>query len=283
MARLTLLLSLLLAIPTVRAQSVMEENGIWTPAKICNAISAASIKYDVPRNFFTRLIWVESRFDRNALSPVGAQGIAQFMPATAKERGLADPYDPAQAIPASASLLAREKAAFGNFGLAAAAYNAGPGRVARFRDGRSGLPFETLDYVVALTGKGAATFLQPGAQVDDFDLEPGTDFFTACRNLPVRKTRFRTDLSAAVQRKPWGVDVAGNFKRAIALRNWEKVRASLGTVVGDTKPELVRTRSPLGRARTWTVRLGSETRTDAIDLCKRIRRTGGFCLVKRNR
>ncbi len=253
---------------------MLEENGIWTPARICNAISAAAVKYDVPRNFFTRLIWVESRFDRNALSPVGAQGIAQFMPATARERGLADPYDPEQAIPASAALLAHEKSTFGNFGLAAAAYNAGPGRVARFRDGRSGLPFETLDYVVALTGKGAATFLKPGARVEDFDLEPGKDFFTACRALPVRKTRFRNDLSVEVQRKPWGVDVAGNFKRAVALRNWEKVRARLGTVVGDTRPELVRTRSPLGRARTWTVRLGAETRTDAIDLCKRIRRRG---------
>ncbi len=153
---------------------------------------------------------------------------------------------PRKPSPPPPHCLAHEKATFGNFGLAAAAYNAGPGRVARFRDGRSGLPFETLDYVVALTGKGAATFLKPGARVEDFDLEPGKDFFTACRALPVRKTRFRNDLSAEVQRKPWGVDVAGNFKRAVALRNWEKVRARLGTVVGDTKPELVRTRSPLG-------------------------------------
>jgi len=52
--------------------------------------------------FFARLIWKESRFDIKAVSPAGAQGVAQFMPATAKRRGLADPFDPEQAIPASA-------------------------------------------------------------------------------------------------------------------------------------------------------------------------------------
>ena len=54
----------------------------------------------------TRLIWAESRFRVHAVSPKGAQGIAQFMPATAAERGLADPFDPEQAVPKAARLVA---------------------------------------------------------------------------------------------------------------------------------------------------------------------------------
>src|SRR5205814_6611619 len=64
-----------------------------------------------------------------AVSPKGAEGIAQFMPGTAAERGLANPFDPEQAIPHAARFLAELKRRFGNLGMAAAAYNAGPARV----------------------------------------------------------------------------------------------------------------------------------------------------------
>ena len=62
-------------------------------------IEAAAIRNDIPVWFLTRLIRQESGFNPRAVSPAGAMGIAQFMPATAAERGLADPLDPAQAIP----------------------------------------------------------------------------------------------------------------------------------------------------------------------------------------
>jgi soluble lytic murein transglycosylase-like protein len=78
---------------------------------------------------------------------VGAQGIAQFMPGTAQERGLADPFDPEQAIPAAASLLRDLSQRFGNLGLAAAAYNGGPNRVSAWLAGNGSLPAETQDYV----------------------------------------------------------------------------------------------------------------------------------------
>ena len=60
------------------------------------------------------------------MSPVGAQGIAQFMPGTASERGLFDPFDPVSALPKAAEFLEELHHTFGNLGLAAAAYNAGP-------------------------------------------------------------------------------------------------------------------------------------------------------------
>ncbi len=121
---------------------------------ICRLIDEASAKEGLPTAFFTRLIWRESSFRPHVVSHAGAQGIAQFMPATARARGLDNPFDPASAIPASASLLADHLKQFGNLGLAAAAYNAGPGRVNRFLAG-GGLPLETRDYVRFITGRSA--------------------------------------------------------------------------------------------------------------------------------
>jgi len=96
---------------------------------------------------------VESGFDPTALSPAGAAGIAQFMPATAAAAGLRDPFDPDRAVPAAARLLAAHLRAFGSVPLALAAYNAGPGAVRR----HGGVPpyAETRGYVaqvVALMG-----------------------------------------------------------------------------------------------------------------------------------
>jgi soluble lytic murein transglycosylase-like protein len=71
----------------------------------------------------------ESNFNPAAVSPAGAQGIAQFMPGTAAAYGLADPFDPAQAIDAQARLMADLMGQFGRVELALAAYNAGPAPV----------------------------------------------------------------------------------------------------------------------------------------------------------
>jgi soluble lytic murein transglycosylase-like protein len=77
------------------------------------------------------------------------------MPGTAKERGLANPFDPEQAIPHAAHLLSDLKRQFGNLGLAAAAYNVGARRVAKWIAGAGGLPQETRDYVAFITGRTA--------------------------------------------------------------------------------------------------------------------------------
>ena len=110
--------------------------------------------------FFARLIWQESRLRPDAVGPVTrsgkrAQGIAQFMPATAAERFLLDAFDPAQALPKSAEFLRELRAKFGNLGLAAAAYNAGAQRVQDWLSGKRTLPSETLAYVRSVTGHSA--------------------------------------------------------------------------------------------------------------------------------
>jgi hypothetical protein len=123
--------------------------------EVCHALTAAAQQNDVPAPFFIRLLFQESRFRPEVVSIAGAQGVAQFMPQTAEQMGLENPFDPVQAIPASARLLRDLVKQFGNLGLAAAAYNAGPKRVADWlaAKGKSKLPEETQGYVKTITGK----------------------------------------------------------------------------------------------------------------------------------
>jgi soluble lytic murein transglycosylase-like protein len=125
---------------------------------VCEALADAAIDNDLPTPFLIRLIWQESRFRQNAVSPVGAQGVAQFMPETAARMQLADPFNPLQAVRASAELLRDLFKQFGNLGLAAAAYNAGPKRVQDWLAKRGGLPQETRDYVQRITGTAAESW-----------------------------------------------------------------------------------------------------------------------------
>jgi uncharacterized membrane protein YeaQ/YmgE (transglycosylase-associated protein family) len=126
--------------------------------EICDTLAKAAIKNDVPAPFFIRLLYQESNFRPGAISSAGALGIAQFMPETATDRGLDNPFDPLQAITASARLLRDLNQKFGNLGLAAAAYNAGPRRVADWRAKKGQLPQETQDYVKTITGRAAETW-----------------------------------------------------------------------------------------------------------------------------
>src|SRR5215813_8710335 len=133
---------------------------------ICQLIESAAAANGLPVDFFARVIWEESRFRPDAVGPLTrsghkAQGIAQFMPMTAAERLLRDPFDPAQALPKSAEFLRDLRAQFGNLGLAAAAYNAGPQRVRDWLAGKRTLPAETQKYVRNVTGRSAQEWARP--------------------------------------------------------------------------------------------------------------------------
>jgi hypothetical protein len=117
----------------------------------------------IPRELLIRLLSQESSFKPTSISKAGALGIAQFMPATAIAVGLRDPFEPVSAIHASAAHLATLLKRFGNLGLAAAAYNAGPERVSAWLSGRRGLPQETRDYVLQVTGLDAESWTGPRA------------------------------------------------------------------------------------------------------------------------
>ena len=170
LAPLALAVALLASPLSARADDV--EKGIEAAAAVaagpkpfvdtvCPLMREEADAKGLPAMFFVRLIWKESRFNPSAVSPKGAQGIAQFMPGTAADRGLDDPFEPKAAIVHSASLLADLKSEFGNVGLAAAAYNAGAERVHAWLDGRSNLPAETIGYVYYVTGRDAEEWKLP--------------------------------------------------------------------------------------------------------------------------
>jgi hypothetical protein len=137
------------------AHATASTNEEPAPSMICEAVKAAAEEHDIPIGFFVRLLWQESRFRSEEVSHAGAQGIAQFMPQTAIEMGLKNPFDPLQAIPASAKFLRKLYNQFGNLGLAAAAYNAGGGRIEKWLSRRGPLPKETRAYVKIITGHKA--------------------------------------------------------------------------------------------------------------------------------
>lgn len=123
-----------------------------TLSPVCRVIERSAAAYRLPVEYLSRLLWTESRFKSAATSPAGAQGIAQFMPATAVEEGLQDPRDGTASIAHASRLLVRLNRRFGNLGLAAAAYNAGPHRLDDWLQGQRYLPAETERYVSLVTG-----------------------------------------------------------------------------------------------------------------------------------
>lgn len=141
--------------------------------EICEALVRAAEINDLPVPFFIRLLYQESTFRPAAISMAGAQGIAQFMPETAADRRLDNPFDPALAIPASAHLLRDHYRRFGNLGLAAAAYNGGPRRVDDWRAKKGALPQETQDYVRIITGRPVEAWTGPQAGAPAVKLQKG--------------------------------------------------------------------------------------------------------------
>jgi hypothetical protein len=172
-------------------------------------VDGAAAANRLPSGFLTRVIWQESRFRSDARSRAGAEGVAQFMPQTAAERGLADPTDPEQAIGKAARFLAELTARYGNLGLAAAAYNAGQGRVGKWLQGQAELPAETRVYVAAVTGREAEAWRRhpPAATASVEPCVAVTE--ELARSEPVR--------TAAARAPAWVVHLDGSLARAAGL------------------------------------------------------------------
>jgi hypothetical protein len=306
-----------LATPSEGATETVEQ-------ALCRLIEGSAKARGLPVPFLTRLIWRESSFKVGVVSPAGAQGVAQFMPGTARERGLSDPFDPEQAIPHAAHLLADLRRQFGNLGLAAAAYNGGPQRVTNWLAGTGGLPAETRAYVLWITGSPAEDFrtgagqgaiefpegapgtkdAKPDAKSDAKpDTKPDTKpdaarearaetkpepvietqrtclQTTAALRIPSRGDRFATGPSEGPV-APWGIQLAGNFSKSLALASFSRARSAYAKVIGDVRPMIIGTRfRNRGTRAFYRVRIPAETRQAADGLCARIRTAGGACLV----
>jgi hypothetical protein len=250
-------------------------------ASICGEISARANEHALPEAFMARLIWKESLFDPGAVSPKGAQGLAQFMPGTAKLRGLDDPFDPSKALAASAAYLADLRRSFGNLGLAAAAYNAGEDRVRKWLDG-GGLPYETQEYVLSVTGRGHDEWKAEGANYAIPAIGKDGDFAAQCVSLVMRELSPQQTNPRRAGWKPWGVTLSGGFSEARALLAFRIIRNRYPFLASE-EPLVLRKRNlSMGRRKVVRVMIGRQSRAEAQKLCTRITALGGACLVEKN-
>ncbi len=280
------------------AFAVASSEGETVEQALCRLIEGSAKAQNLPVPFLTRLIWRESSFRVGVVSPAGAQGVAQFMPGTARERGLTDPFDPEQAIPHAAHFLSDLNRQFGNLGLAAAAYNGGPGRVTNWLAGSGGLPAETRAYVIAITGRPAEDW-RPNATVE---LPEGGDTkdekkaekppapeaetqtclqVTAALRIPSRGDRFALPVEGGPA-APWGIQLAGNFSKSLALASFQRARSRYANVIGEVRPMIIGTRLRFRGSRAfYRVRIPAESRNAADAVCQKIRNVGGACIVLR--
>lgn len=134
----------------VRPEAVPRYRGNYR-GEFLDMARAAARRHAIPEDLFLRLVHQESRWNPRAVSHAGARGLAQLMPETARLLGV-DPDDPRQNLEGGARYLRMMHDRFGNWRLALAAYNAGPGAVER----HNGIPpfQETRDYVRIILGPG---------------------------------------------------------------------------------------------------------------------------------
>lgn len=251
-------------------------------ADICDTIERYAQSAGLPPPYFARLIWQESRFNANAVSPAGAEGIAQFMPETGRLQGLVNAYNPAEALWRSAQYLGSLLDRFGNLGLAAAAYNGGENRLRRFVAGTGGLPGETLDYVQIITGQPVTDWLDPEAVAPDFALQDHKPFRDACIEL-AENSRVDSFTPPSAIIEPWGIQLAEFFSPANTRRAFTRLQARYGAVLGEEQLMLVARRNPnFGPALRYIAQVGRETRAEAEKLCTGLRQAGGSCIVVRN-
>lgn len=257
---------------------------------LCDEIRSTALRNDLPTQFLTRLIWQESRFNASSVSPAGAQGIAQFMPATAFERKLANPFEPIQAVHEAARLLNELRTQFGNLGLAAAAYNAGSHRVRQWLLGRGHLPGETRAYVQTVTGHSVDDWAASRAS-DRAGPSAGSKPCSEIAGIISEgQARLPAHLPGSISSAPvpgqtvvapWGLQLIGDSSEAQALSAYRALQQRFPKVLGDRNPLVLRTPAK-GRVSWYRVRVAETTLEGAKELCARLQSAGGSCLVQRN-
>ena len=203
------------------------------------------------------------------------------MPATAAERLLHDPFDPVQALPKSAEFLRELRAQFGNLGLAAAAYNAGPQRVRDWLAGKRTLPLETQTYVRNVTGRSAQDWARPDQKVLAGTI-PGE---MPCDQIAKLVAKPQSP-SPVVQLKPksdWGIQLVGDRLEIKALEAYRQLQRKHQAILGSYEPVLIRTTVAVTAAPIWNrVRINADSRESAQTLCSRLKAVGENCLVQHN-
>ncbi len=252
-----------------------------TADDICHAIEQDAAENQLPVQFFARVIWQESRFNAQAVSSKGAEGIAQFMPATADDRGLANPFDPIAALQQAASYLGDLNKQFGNLGLAAAGYNAGPGRVNSWLDGKGGLPSETRNYVATVTGWTADQWASPSPPTLLETMIPQGVPCSRLANLILAPPSEAKRIAAYVPH--WGAQLTASLSEGGAWAIYRTLQKRYAALIGDREPIVLHGRIPgMGSAARYMIRIADDDRSYLEKFCHTLIAAGGACVVLRN-
>ena len=257
---------------------------------VCTMVESAAVANGLPLAFFARVIWQESRLRPDAVGPMTrsgrrAQGIAQFMPLTAAERRLLNPFDPVQALPKSAEFLRELRAQFGNLGLAAAAYNAGPQRVRDWLGGKRTLPSETQAYVHIVTGRPAREWIKPEEHALTVAIPGGMPCaaLTTLAGSEPTNSRTPTRIVPQTPAPTWAVQLVGDRSETKALALYHQLQEKHKAILSAHRPVVIKTTLQVSAVPIWNrVRIVANSRETAEALCSRLRTAGESCLVQRN-
>lgn len=281
MARFWLALSALFAMHMSTLAAVPDRSGMAT--RICAVAEQESKSNNIDSAFFARLLWRESLFDPNVVSDAGAQGIAQFMPETAKRRGLADPFEPVSAVKASAVFLSDLRIQFGNLGLAAAAYNAGEQRVINWQSGKGEMPDETRDYVLFITGHTVEEWKAAGANYPVPAIGNAAEFSTNCVALAMRKGQLAGTRLRSAGHQPWGALLAAGFNESRTVSIFQRLKLRFPQIIANRDPLILRKRNlSRGTRKMVFVMLGEKSLPAANQMCAKLQAAGAPCLVRKN-
>jgi hypothetical protein len=252
-----------------------------TADDICRALEQSAAENALPVEFFARVIWQESRFDAQAVSPKGAAGIAQFMPATASWHGLADPFDPMESLRHSAAYLHELLNRFGNLGLAAAAYNAGPTRISAWLTSHRPLPSETRNYVALVTGWTADEWASSSPpEKADTTIPQGVPC-TRLANLILAPKQEKERIAAYIPR--WGIQLAAHLSESTAWAIYRDRLKRFGSLIGDCEPIVLHKEIPgMGRAKRYIITIADDDRAPLDKLCQKLTAADATCDVLRN-
>ncbi|WP_183937970.1 lytic transglycosylase domain-containing protein [Rhizobium paranaense] len=249
---------------------------------LCDAIDYFAHVNHLPSDYLARLIWRESTFRPDAVSPKGARGIAQFMPGTARLRGVQDSYDLLEALSKAAAYLDELRNRFGNLGLAAAAYNAGENGLANFLNSGN-LPNETRSYVIAITAHTVEQWKDDPPDTVAPELDKGKPFAQACMALAGSRRLKQVALEQERPWAPWGAQLAEHIQLDTVRRLFSEDVSKLPAPLNEEKPLIVRQRNAdFGFRIRYAARIGRQTRDEADAVCAQVHQRGGVCFVFKN-
>jgi hypothetical protein len=252
-----------------------------TADEVCRALEQSAAENALPVEFFARVIWQESRFDAKAVSPKGAEGIAQFMPRTASWHGLVDPFDPIEALRHSAAYLRELLGRFGNLGLAAAAYNAGPERVSAWLTSHRALPAETRNYVALVTGWTADEWASSSPPEKAETTIPQGVPCTRLANLILAPKQERQRTVLYIPR--WGIQLAAHLSESTAWAIYRDRLKRFGSLIGDREPIVLHKEIPgMGRAKRYIITIADDDRGPLDKVCQKLIAADATCDVLRN-